>query len=162
MLPINRETDMTSALLGVQLVAYVIVESLPGGLSVLGPITAVRAQVATMKTDLMAEAAPIWTEQMHVILQAADFPRGSEVSSNDVIQTIHNVNDFIFLIAWALVPGGFILGGILYFYGWNQTWKKRGLRLLVGAVAIAGVILLWGAIANLIQWATGGTCAPTT
>jgi hypothetical protein len=153
---------MTSALLGVQLAVFAIAETLPGGHSVLGHLTAVRAQVATMKADLMAEAAPIWTEQMHVILQAADCPSGSEVSSNGVIQTIHNVNDFIFLIAWALVPGGFILGGILYFYGWNQTWKKRGLRLMVGALAIAAVILLWGAIANLIQWATAGSCAPST
>jgi hypothetical protein len=96
-----------------------------------------------------------------VILQA-DCPDGTEVSSNEVIQSIHNINDFIFLLGWTLVPGGFVLGGILYFYGWNQSWKKRGLRLMVGAVAIAGVILLWGAIANLIQWATGGTCAPTT
>jgi len=161
MLPTNRETDMTSLLLGVQLAAFVIVEALPGGLSVLGPLTAVRAQLATMKADLMAQAAPIFTRQMGVIMQA-DCPSGTEVSSNGVIQSIHNINNFIFLLGWTLVPGGFVLGGILYFYGWNEAWKKRGLRLMVGAVAIAGVILLWGAIANLIQWATGGTCAPTT
>lgn len=152
---------MTSALLGVQLVALAIVESLPGGLSGLGLPTAARAQFATIKADVMAQIAPIWTQQMSVILQTS-CPDGTEVSSNEVIQSIHNINDFIFLLGWALVPGGFVLGGILYFYGWNQSWKKRGLRLMVGAVAIAGVILLWGAIANLIQWATGGTCAPTT
>ena len=161
MFPINRETDMTSVLLGVQLAAFAIVEALPGGLSGFGLLTAARAQFATIKADLMAQAAPIWTRQMSVILQA-DCPDGTEVSSNEVIQSIHNINDFIFLLGWTLVPGGFVLGGILYFYGWNQSWKKRGLRLMVGAVAIAGVILLWGAIANLIQWATGGTCAPTT
>lgn len=162
MCPTNRETDMMSAILGVQLAVYAFVGAFPGGFSVLAPLTTVRAQLATMKAELMFQAAPIWGRQMGVIMPMSSCPGGSQVSSNGVIQSIHKINSFIFLLGWALVPGGFVLGGILYFYGWNETWKKRGLRLMVGAVAIAGIILLWGAIASLIQWATGGGCAPTT
>lgn len=158
----NRETDMMSALLGVQLAVYAIVGALPVAGSEFAPFTVVRAQLAMIKADLIYQAAPIWADQMGIILQASSCPGGGAVSSNGVIQSIHKINSFIFLLGWALVPGGFVFGGILYFYGWNETWKKRGLRLMVGAVAIAGIILLWGAIANLIQWVTGGGCAPTT
>lgn len=162
MCSLSRETAMMSAILGVQLAVYTFVGAFPGSFSVLAPLTAVRAQLATMKAELLFQAAPIWGQQMGVIMPMSSCPSGSEVSSNGVIKSIHNINSFIFLLGWALVPGGFVLGGILYFYGWNETWKKRGLRLMVGAVAIAGIILLWGALASLIQWVTGGGCAPTT
>lgn len=151
-----------SALLGAQLAVLATAGQLPVVLSGLVRLTVVREPLAVVKTLILAQAAPIWAEQMSIIiLQAGGCPGGGQFSSNGVIQSIRNLNSFIFLVGWALVPGAFVLGAILYFFGWNKKVKQNGLRLMVGAVGLAAVLLLWGAIASLIKGIVGGGCAPT-
>jgi len=156
-----------SALFSVQAILPILAAVIPGSGVKLGQtiVEQYHGLLATkyvgLKTEILHDIVSHGGAAQLTLMPMGTCPNGQQFQQNGVIKTINNINGFIFALGWALVPSGFILGLILYIYGWNENVKGWGRRLMVGSVVILGGILLWGAIVDLIKLIAHGSCTPT-
>jgi len=155
-----------SALFSVQAILPILAAVIPGAGAKLGQTTVeqyhglLATKYVGLKTQILHDIITHGGAAKLTMIPMSSCPNGQKFQQNGVIQSINNANGVIFAVGWALVPGGFVAGLIIYIWGYNGKIKGWGLRLMIGSIVILGGILGWTAIVDLIKLVVHGSCTP--